>query len=328
MYKKHIRENTLHEKALQLCIALIQQSSAGNDIAKNMDLAEQACREAKALGADIALFPECWSVGYTSRRGLLYDPVKLWCGPDHGPAADPLEGGWDGLAIASDGPEMQRMEALAAELDMAMVFTFLEEWPGGPRNSAALIDRHGQVALIYAKVHTCAFGSHEYGMTPGDAFPVASIDTACGPVRVGVMICYDREFPESARMLMLNGAEIILVPNACDLEDNRLMQFRTRATENMVGAAMANYPGPDWGRSAAFDGIAFNEGSRDTTIVIAGEEPEIVMARFDLGILRDYRQRAPWGGAFRRPRLYTRITDSTVEAPFIRANASGAFWDA
>jgi N-carbamoylputrescine amidase len=316
------------EKALQLCIALIQRSSAGNDTAKNMELAEQACREAKALDADIALFPECWSVGYTSRHGLLYDPVQLWRGPGLGPAAEPLEGGWDGLAIASDGPDVERMQALAVELDMAIVFTFLEEWPGGPRNSAALIDRHGEIAFIYAKVHTCAFGSHEYGMTPGDAFPVATIDIAVGPVRAGIMICYDREFPETARMLMLNGAEIILVPNACDLEENRLMQFRTRATENMVGAAMANYPGPKWGRSAAFDGIAFREGPRDTTIVIAGEEPEIVMARFDLAALREHRLQAPWGGAFRRPKLYTRIVDSAVEPPFIRMNAKGALWDA
>jgi predicted amidohydrolase len=316
------------EERLTLNVALIQRAAMGNDIAANLDLAERACRDAKALDADIALFPECWSVGYASYFEYGDDPIDLWRNPDLGPAGTPAEGGWDGLAIASDGPELRRIQALAVELDMAIVFTFLEEWPGGPRNSAALIDRHGEIALIYAKVHTCVFDLHEYGMTPGDDFPVAEIDTRVGPVRIGIMICYDREFPESARLLMLNGAEIILVPNACDLEENRLMQFRTRATENMVGAAMANYPGPGHGKSVAFDGIAFQQGSRDTKIVQAGEESEIVIAAFDLAALRDYRQRETWGNAFRRPGLYAKLAESTIQQPFLRENAKGERWEA
>jgi len=73
------------------------------------------------------------------------------------------------------------------------------------------------------------------------------------------MICYDREQPESARILMLKGAEIILTPNACPMEINRLTQLRSRAYENTVGIATVNYPHgqPDCnGRSSAFDGIA------------------------------------------------------------------------
>jgi len=318
----------MNDDQLTLNVALIQRAAAGNDIAANLDLAEQACREANALDADIALFPECWSVGYASRHTFEDDAVDLWRNPELGPAGIPVEGGWDGLAIASDGPELRRMQALAAELDMAIVFTFLEEWPGGPRNSAALIDRHGQIAHLYAKVHTCVFDLPEYEMTPGDDFPVSEIDTAAGPVRIGIMICYDWEFPASARLLMLNGAEIILVPNACDLEDNRLMQFRTRATENMVGAAMANYPGPGWGKSVAFDGIAFQQGSRDTTIVQADEESEIVLAPFDLAALRNYRQRETWGNAFRRPKLYAKLAESTIQHPFLRENAKGESWEA
>ena len=58
------------------------------------------------------------------------------------------------------------------------------------------------------------------------------------------MICFDREFPESARILMLKGAEIILTPNACEMEDNRICQFKTRAYENMVGVVLANYAAP------------------------------------------------------------------------------------
>ncbi len=87
------------------------------------------------------------------------------------------------------------------------------------------LTRFGERKLVYAKVHTCDFDV-ERELTPGEDFYVCALDTACGEVKVGAMICYDREFPESARVLMLKGAELILVPNACPMEINRLSQLR------------------------------------------------------------------------------------------------------
>ena len=101
-----------------------------------------------------------------------------------------------------------------------------------------------------------------------DSFYVTTLDTSCGKVKTGAMICYDREFPESARILMLKGAELILVPNACPMEINRLSQLRARAFENMLAIATCNYPKtvPDCnGYSSVFDGVVYlpNEsGSR------------------------------------------------------------------
>ena len=123
------------------------------------------------------------------------------------------------------------------------------------------------------------------------------------------MICFDREFPESARILMLKGAELILTPNACELEANRIGQFRARAFENMLGVAMANYAIPqENGHSAAFDGIAFKEtGSRDTCLVQADGHEGIYLAEFDLDMLRAYRaqrslgQRLPQAGPLWHP---------------------------
>ena len=97
-----------------------------------------------------------------------------------------------------------------------------------------VFDRHGREVLTYAKVHTCDFGD-ECRLTPGDGFYTAELDTKNGPVAIGAMICYDREFPESARVLMLQGAEVILVPNACPMEVNRLSQLRARAFESHGG---------------------------------------------------------------------------------------------
>jgi N-carbamoylputrescine amidase len=213
---------------------------------------------------------------------------------------------------------------------MAIAITYLEAWPGAPRNSMSLIDRHGTIAMTYAKVHLCDFSAVEGSLTPGDGFFVCDLDTAGGSVKVGAMICYDREFPESARVLMLKGAEIILTPNACDLEANRLGQFRARAYENMVGVAMANYAAPhngNNGHSAAFDPIAFANGPRDTLVVEAGEVEGIYLAQFDMDQLRDYRRRETWGNAFRRPHLYGAITSPEVEEPFVRLSRDGERWD-
>lgn len=94
------------------------------------------------------------------------------------------------------------------------------------------------MTLTYDKVHTCDF-SLEGQLESEEECKVCEFDG----IKLGIMICYDREFPESARILMLQGAEIILVPNSCDMNPARLNQLSTRAFENMVGVAMANYPG-------------------------------------------------------------------------------------
>lgn len=289
--------------------ALLQLTPFGLDgQAISLQKGEVACREAAARGADIALFPEMWNVGYS-----LVDP------DDEAAVAH-----WAGRAISAESSYVLHFRSVARLLDMAIGLTYLEQWPGRPRNTLALIDRHGEIVLTYAKVHTCEF-DRECTLTPGEDFPVVSLDTAHGPVRVGAMICYDREFPEAARILMLHGAEIILTPNACDIEINRLSQYRARSYENMVGLAMANYAAPRCnGQSVAFDGIAFDrfEASRDMTLVHADEAEGVFMAEFDLDALRDYRSRETWGNAYRRPRLYAALTDETVAAPFVRKDAT------
>lgn len=288
-------------------VALLQMTSCGDDLAANQAKGEQFCRQAAAMGADIALFPEMWSNGY-----------RL-------PGADLTQADWQGQALGDDHPFLLHFRAMARELEMAIAITYLERWPGAPRNTVALIDRHGATVLRYAKVHTCEFDA-ECALTPGDDFPVYALDTASGPVLVGCMICYDREFPESARILMLRGAELILTPNACPLDSHRLMQFRTRALENMVGVAMANYAAPEQnGHSIAVDPVAYPEidgGPRDTLIVEAGEREGVYLAEFDMHTIRAYRERETWGNAYRRPRLYSALTELDVAAPFIRADAT------
>ena len=286
----------------RLKIALLQISPCGS-LEKNLEKGIQSCRQAKKMEADIALFPEMWSCGYD----IYSRPVHEW-----------MED-----AVSADSSFVDSFRYLAEELDMAIGITLLEKYKDGARNTLILFDRHGGKKLTYAKVHTCDF-SVERNLTPGEAFYVTDLDTAQGIVKVGAMICYDREFPESARILMLQGAELILVPNACPMEINRLSQLRARAYENMLAVATCNYPEnvPDCnGGSTVFDGVAYlpdEAGSRDMCILEADNSEGIYIAELDLKQLRDYRKSEVHGNAYRHPQKYGILTDAKVDEPFIR----------
>lgn len=292
---------------MKITVALLQLVSHGADVQLNLQKGEDYFRRAAALGADIVLFPEMWSVGYTLPEPG--DPAAL--------------AAWQALALDDGSPFLTRFQALAREVDCAAAVTFLQQWPGAPRNAVSLIDRRGRVCFTYAKVHTCSF-DREAALTPGEAFYTGELDTRAGPVQVGAMICFDREFPESARILMLQGAEIVLIPNACEMEMQRSGQLRARAYENMLALALANYAAPqELGHSQAYDPIAFTPAgsSRDNLAAEAGSEEGITLAVFDLEAIRAYRAREVWGNAYRRPACYGLLTDPEVQPPFTRPTA-------
>ena len=285
-------------------IALLQ-IAPGKTLKENLEKGIRYCRKAGENGADIALFPEMWSNGYR-----IYDrPVDEW----------------KAEAVSAESDFIAAFGRLAKELGMAVGITLLEKYGDAPRNSLVLFDRFGERKFVYAKVHTCDFDVERH-LTPGEDFYVTALDTACGEVQVGAMICYDREFPESARILMLKGAELILVPNACPMEINRLSQLRARAYENMTAIATCNYPEtvPDCnGGSSVFDGVAYLPelaGSRDTCMLQADGQEGIYMAKLDLEQLRDYRRNEVHGNAYRHPKKYGLLTDTKILEPFVRDN--------
>lgn len=287
-------------KALK--IGLLQIAPCEN-LEENLKKGLEYCKKAKEMGCDIALFPEMWSNGYR-----IYDrPVDEW----------------KAEAILADSDFVKAFGEEAKELQMAIGITLLEKYQDMPRNTLILFDRFGEKKITYAKVHTCDFDV-ERNLTPGEDFYVTDLDTACGSVKVGAMICYDREFPESARILMLKGAELILVPNACPMEINRLSQLRARAFENMLAIATCNYPEtvPDCnGGSSIFDGMVYVpwlEDSRDTCILQVDGQEGIFAAELDLEQLRSYREAEAHGNAFRHPKKYGLLVDTKIEPPFVR----------
>lgn len=293
-----------------LRIAMVQHKAIPNDSNANLQLALQYIAEAHLMEADIVLFPEMWSNGYAPPfDGAFDDPLRF--------GFDKERIVWLENAIAINSKYVMALRNIAKKLHIGICATYLSKTTSKPQNTAIIIDRNGEVILEYAKVHTCDF-SLEKLLQGGNMFKVCEFDG----VQIGAMICYDREFPESARVLMLKGAEIILVPNACDMNPARSNQLSSRAFENMVGIAMANYPATNWGHTCAISPIVFDKNGNylNNTIIEADDVSEqILIAQFEIDEIRAYRRSETWGNAFRKPQAYTDLLSSEVNEPFIRA---------
>lgn len=264
-----------------LKVGLIQHKAVENNINMNLELGLKYIGEAKKLGADIVLFPEMWSNGYEPPYDEAFD----------NPFDESYENErqkWFAEAVDEESSYIKSFKKIARELEIGIVITYLSKGSTNPQNTALVIYKTGEILMKYSKVHTCDF-SLEALLESGKEFKVCDF---CG-VKLGVMICYDREFPESARILMLKVAEIILVPNACDMNPARINQLSTRAFENMVGIAMTNYPGKKWGNSCAYSQIVFDEDGNyvDNKIISADDiQEDILIAEFDLDSIRNYRK--------------------------------------
>lgn len=259
-----------------LHVTAAQFAAVKDDPAANLARGVRIVREAAAQGADLVLFPEMWSTGYAR-------PIR----PD--------------LAVPLDGAWVEGFREVARELAVGVAITLLAATPTGPTNTMVLLGRDGEDVLAYDKVHTLAHDA-EACLVAGDRFVTGIFDD----VTVGAMICFDREFPESARQLMLAGAELVLVPNAAAWNPVRAHQLEARAFENMMAVAMANYPGDGWGQSSAYSPIAFGPDGRwrDPLIARADAREQFVPFRIDLDALRDWRAREVWGARHRRPEAY------------------------
>ena len=198
-------------------LALIQfESSLCNPEANT----EKACRmiaEAAAQGADLVVLPELFSTGYELNI----------VGPHVPELAEPV-----------DGPTVRALQdaARAGGCYVVAGLALTHEMAGVAYNSAVFIDRDGELQGTYDKQHLWAL--ERFYFRAGFDCPV--FDTDFG--RVGVMICYDMGFPEVARMLALQGADLILCPSAWCEEDMDVWDVNVpaRALENTAFVAAVN----------------------------------------------------------------------------------------
>ena len=279
-------------------IAIIQERQIINNLDVSLKVGLKKCEEAKALGADLVLFPEMWSIGYQPPFESAWD--------------DPNEKGhdkeivkWNSLAIDDDSKYICEFKKQAKKLKIAIAITYLKKTKGKPENAVSIIDSNGKVILNYSKVHTCPFSMESF-LNAGSEFKVTELNIDKITLNIGAMICFDREFPESARTLALKGADIILIPNCCPIDENRKSQLRTRAFENMIPLVMANYAGENLGHSLAFDGMAYSEDGhyRDMLICELGNDNNLAIVNINLQDLKQYQEREVWGSKYRRPETY------------------------
>lgn len=166
-------------------VAACQLSLAVGQVEVNLDRAQAAIEAAAANGAQLVVLPELVRSGYAfdSREEAI------------------------SLGEGHDGPSVRRWAALAARHELVIVGGFCErQGHASLYNSAAVIDR-GQLLGVYRKAH---LWDREKAVFRAGEEPPLVLDTSLG--RVGVMVCYDAEFPEWTRQVALSGAELLAVP--------------------------------------------------------------------------------------------------------------------
>lgn len=290
-------------------IAIVQETRDPYDRKYNTEKGLSIVKKAKERGADIVLFPECWITGYdfpsVNEKLPLNEIIKL-----------PQFKEWNGLAIDENSQYIQEFCNISKKLNIGIVITGYTKGINRPQNSAFVINKSGEILMKYSKVHTCDFAD-ERMLESGYEFKVCDFDG----IKLGIMICYDREYPESARILMLKGAELILVPNDCGSMLPRVQVLSTRAYENMVGVVMANPPRKNAGCSCAFSPIVWDKNGVpiDNTIVLADDRTEdIFIAEYDIEKLRDYRSHEMMGNTYRKVKAYDELLNAEIKEPFKR----------
>jgi predicted amidohydrolase len=203
------------------------------------------------------------------------------------------------LAEPADGPSGRRVAAIAARHGVAIAYGYPER--SGPRihNSVRLTGPDGGTLADYRKTHL--FGDYELAyFTPGDQLVVQAV---LDGVRIGLLICYDIEFPEAVRAHALAGTELLAVPTALmrpyEIVPDTLVP--ARAYENGIHLAYVNRCGPEgeWD----FTGLSCLAGPDGVVRARAGAGAELLVADADPELLRAARAQTPYL-TDRRPELY------------------------
>lgn len=272
----------------ELRLAVVQMNS-GDDRDANLDkAAELVRRAAEDEGADLVILPEFFNIPY----------VFQWRDYAHIDRAEP-----------EDGPSIRLVRDLARKHGVGIVTAIFEaESAGLYYDTAFFVERDGSLVGKYRKTHPAAVASLEkIYFRFGSHYPVVKLLGW----RVGAVICYDTFFPEAARCVALNGAELIAVPFAAPPVEAWRSMMITRAFENGVWFAPANKCDTegDWrfgGQSMIVDprGAVRAEAGASGDAVIASEisRAEVFQARREKPMFRD-----------RRPDLYTAITTPTED---------------
>ncbi len=277
------------------------QMACGTDRAENLALAEDLVRRAAGEGANVILVQELFETPYFCQDQL---PENF------------------GLARTAEESEgLARFRALARELGVVLPFSFFERDNQAYFNSVAMVDADGEVLGIYRKTHIPDGPGYQekYYFNPGDT-GFRAWDTRFA--KIGVSICWDQWFPESARCMVLAGAEVLLYPTAIgsepqfpdwDSRDHWQRVMQGHAAANMVPLVASNRVGAEKGQHSetTFFGSSFIADETGKKVAEVGRDGEAVLLHtFDLDAVRNLR--AQWGFfRDRRPEHYGALVTVT-----------------
>ena len=270
------------------------QMACSWDREANVANAEALVREAAGDGAQIVLIQELFETPYFCK-----DQKQ-----EHFALAHPVDG----------HPVLARMARLAAELEVVLPVSFFERANTAHYNSLAVIDADGRSLGVYRKSHIPDGPGYQekFYFNPGDTgFRVFA--TRYGTI--GAAVCWDQWFPEGARAMALQGAEILFYPTAIgsepqdpslDSKDHWQRTMQGHAAANIVPLVASNRIGKEDGESCSltFYGASFIADQTGAKVAEApGDKRAVITASFDLDEIRA--QRASWGlFRDRRPDLY------------------------
>jgi N-carbamoylputrescine amidase len=275
------------------------QMACGNDREENIRKAESLVREAASMGANLILLQEMF-------QGIYF--------------CQEYNSDYFGLArTAEDNPAIAHFSKLAKELDVVIPISFFERSNNVFFNSVMMIDADGSKLGIYRKTHIPDDPGYyeKFYFCPGNTgFQVWN--TKYG--KVGIGICWDQWYPETARCLAIMGAEILLYPTAIgtrsapiakvgDLQDERIHWtnvMRGHAAANMIPVVTSNRIGIEelGGTAIRFYGCSFIADEVGEIVAVAGDnKQEVIIAEFDLDDI-DQRRISHVNYRDRRPECY------------------------
>jgi 5-aminopentanamidase len=269
-------------------ISIYQGPAESGTVARNLDLLQARASEAASVGARLLICPEMFLTGYNIGAATAAR-----------------------LAEGSDGRSLARAAQIAQDFGIALLFGYPERGSDGAiYNAVSLIDRFGATLATYRKCHL--FGELDRAMFCAGSGPSEAVELE--GVRIGLLICYDVEFPETVRLLSLQGVDLLAVPTA--LMESFQVVARTlvpaRAVENQIYLAYANRCGRE--ADLRYCGLSCVVGPDGTDLVRAGRGEELVFADLDLDRLRAARTRSPYLSD-RRPELYAPLADAALAPP-------------
>lgn len=252
---------------------------------ENLDKMFQFIKKASQQRADLILFPEMALTGYHTKMKT------------------------NEVSESKNGPSISLLAKWAREYKLKIIVGFPEKKEDGLYNSACFLNDDGSLIGTYQKVHL--WDEEPKYFKAGKHFPVFTTDIG----KIGIIICYDTEFPETSRIMALKGANLILAPtaNMTPLQHFQKISVQMRAAENQVFFATTNRIGIEEGTNFFGESAAADPYGNLLTIFDQTEKGEVV--EMDLNRINEVRSQFDYI-ADRVPSLYRTVIQENKEIEF------------